>query len=81
MLALREFNITDPSSNYSLCEVTVEAESLIKQKRLPDQLSNLPDRISLNGRYVAAKNSMKTKDIGSKVPFRTQVLSSMYLCF
>ena len=50
MLALKEFGITEPSSNYSLCEVTVEEENFIKQKRLPDQLSNLPDRSSLNGR-------------------------------
>ena len=48
-------------SNYSLCEVTVEAESLIKQKRLPDQLANLPDRISLNGRYEYTTKYLKIK--------------------
>lgn len=37
-------------SNFSLCEVTVENESLIKQKRLPEQMCNLPDRQNLNGR-------------------------------
>lgn len=37
-------------SNYSLCEVTVENENLVKQKRLPDSMTNLPDRASLNGR-------------------------------
>lgn len=52
MLALREFGITEASNNYSLCEVTVEEGHLVKQKRLPDQLSNLPDRISLNGRLA-----------------------------
>lgn len=62
MLALREFGITDPSNNYSLCEVTVENEGFIKQKRLPDQLSNLPDRISLNGRYYL-KNNMSTETL------------------
>ncbi|XP_063444362.1 rap guanine nucleotide exchange factor 6-like isoform X6 [Mytilus trossulus] len=50
MLALQEFGVTDPSSNFSLCEVTVENESLIKQKRLPETMCNLPDRQNLNGR-------------------------------
>ena len=39
-------------SNYSLCEITVEDEGLIKQRRLPDTLCNLSDRIHLNGRSV-----------------------------
>ena len=38
--------------NYSLCEITVEDGGLIKQRRLPDMLTNLPDRIHLNGRSV-----------------------------
>ncbi|CAL1529208.1 unnamed protein product [Lymnaea stagnalis] len=50
MLALQEFGITDPSCNYSLREVTVEMEKFIKSKRLPDNLSNLPERLNLNGR-------------------------------
>ncbi|XP_074649386.1 rap guanine nucleotide exchange factor 6-like isoform X2 [Tubulanus polymorphus] len=60
MLALKEFGISDPSCNYSLCEVTAESENFIKQKRLPDQLANLPERISLNGRYYL-KNNMLTE--------------------
>ncbi|XP_033756431.1 rap guanine nucleotide exchange factor 6-like isoform X5 [Pecten maximus] len=62
MLALQEFGITDPSSNYSLCEVTVENESLVKQKRLPDHLGNLPERQNLNGRYYL-KNNMNTETL------------------
>ena len=50
MLALREFGITDPSSNFSLCEVSVQEEGFVKTKRLPDQMSCLPDKISLNAR-------------------------------
>ncbi|XP_059174885.1 rap guanine nucleotide exchange factor 6-like isoform X3 [Physella acuta] len=50
MLALQEFNITDPSCNYSLREVTVEMEKFIKSKRLHDTMSNLPERLNLNGR-------------------------------
>lgn len=45
MLALQEFGITDPSSNYSLCEVSVSDSQTIKQRRLPDQLQNLAERI------------------------------------
>ncbi|XP_048248295.1 rap guanine nucleotide exchange factor 6-like isoform X4 [Haliotis rufescens] len=62
MLALQEFGITDPSCNYSLCEVTVQNEEVIKQKRLPDTLPNLPDRLGLNGRYYL-KNNMSTDSL------------------
>ena len=62
MLALREFGITDPSSHYSLCEVSVESESVIKQKRLPDQMTGLPDRIHMSGRYYI-KNNMSTEPL------------------
>ncbi|XP_061196450.1 rap guanine nucleotide exchange factor 2-like isoform X2 [Saccostrea echinata] len=60
--ALQEFGITEPSSNYSLCEVTVENENLVKQKRLPDSMANLPDRANLNGRYYL-KNNMNTETL------------------
>ncbi|KAL4239412.1 hypothetical protein ACF0H5_000227 [Mactra antiquata] len=62
MLSLREFGVTDPSSQYSLCEVTVESEGFIKQKRLPDTLQNLPERLTLNGRYYL-KNNMSTEPL------------------
>ncbi|XP_076073017.1 rap guanine nucleotide exchange factor 6-like isoform X6 [Mytilus galloprovincialis] len=70
MLALQEFGVTDPSSNFSLCEVTVENESLIKQKRLPEQMCNLPDRQNLNGRRTVPcvlryylKNNLNTETL------------------
>ncbi|CAC5366729.1 RAPGEF2 [Mytilus coruscus] len=70
MLALQEFGVTDPSSNFALCEVTVENESLIKQKRLPDQMCNLPDRQNLNGRRTVPcvlryylKNNLNTETL------------------
>jgi Rap guanine nucleotide exchange factor 2 len=56
MLSLQEFQITDPSSNYSLCEVTVTDSSIIKQRRLPDQLQNLTERISVASRYYLKNN-------------------------
>ena len=44
------------SRNFSLCEITVEDGGLIKQRRLPDMLTNLPDRIHLNGRSVNSQS-------------------------
>lgn len=52
MLALQEFGITEPSSLYSLCEVSVSEGGIIKQRRLPDQLQNLAERIGLSSRSV-----------------------------
>lgn len=58
MLALQEFGMTDPSSNFSLCEVSVTDTQIIKQKRLPDQLQNLAERIGLNSRYYLKTNGV-----------------------
>ena len=48
--AIREFALTTAADAYSLCEVSVTPEGVIKQRRLPDQLSKLADRIQLSGR-------------------------------
>lgn len=48
--AVNEFNLTGAPDTYSLCEVSVSPEGVIKQRRLPDQFSKLADRIQLNGR-------------------------------
>lgn len=56
--AVDAFGIPDHPSNYSLCEITVEDGGLIKQRRLPDMLPNLPDRIHLNGRYYLKNNEV-----------------------
>lgn len=58
MLTLREFGITDPSSNFSLCEVSVTDNQTIKQRRLPDQLQNLAERIGLSSRYYLKTNGI-----------------------
>ncbi|XP_067136215.1 rap guanine nucleotide exchange factor 6-like isoform X3 [Centruroides vittatus] len=57
MLSLREFGITDPSNNYSLCEVSVGEGGVVKQRRLPDQLQNLAERIGLSSRYYLKNNT------------------------
>jgi len=56
MLTLKEFGMTQPSSNYCLCEVTVQSEGFVKQRRLPDNLANLADRSSYNSRYYLKSN-------------------------
>ncbi|OWR43078.1 rap guanine nucleotide exchange factor 2 [Danaus plexippus] len=58
MLTLQEFGITDPSSNFSLCEVSVAQGGIIKQHRLPDQLQNLAERIGLSSRYYLKTNGV-----------------------
>lgn len=58
MLALQEFSMTDPSSNFSLCEVSVSDSQTIKQRRLPDQLQNLAERIGLSSRYYLKTNGI-----------------------
>ncbi|XP_043559345.1 rap guanine nucleotide exchange factor 6-like isoform X1 [Chiloscyllium plagiosum] len=62
--SVHEFGLTAPPETYSLCEVSISPEGVIKQRRLPDQLSKLADRIQLNGRYYL-KNNMETETLCS----------------
>ncbi|XP_074147055.1 rap guanine nucleotide exchange factor 6 isoform X11 [Sminthopsis crassicaudata] len=62
--AVHEFSLTGAPETYSLCEVSVSSEGVIKQRRLPDQFSKLADRIQLNGRYYL-KNNMETETLCS----------------
>ena len=48
---MQEFGITEPSTNYTLCEVSVAEGGFVKQRTLPDQLKNLAERIGLASRY------------------------------
>lgn len=58
MLALQEFGIHETSSNFSLCEVSVADGGMIKQRRLPDHLANLAERIGLSSRYYLKTNGI-----------------------
>lgn len=58
MLALQEFGIHETSSNFSLCEVSVGEGGMIKQRRLPDQMQNLAERIGLAARYYLKTNGI-----------------------
>ena len=61
MLSLQEFGITEPSSNFSLCEVSVAEGGFVKQRTLPDPLQNLAERIGLASRYyIKSKNSSES---------------------
>uniref|UniRef100_A0A8C7YVT7 Rap guanine nucleotide exchange factor (GEF) 6 n=1 Tax=Oryzias sinensis TaxID=183150 RepID=A0A8C7YVT7_9TELE len=62
--AVNEFGLSAAPESYSLCEVSVSPEGVTKQRRLPDQLSKLADRIQLNGRYYL-KNNMDTETLCS----------------
>uniref|UniRef100_A0A3B3RK11 Rap guanine nucleotide exchange factor (GEF) 6 n=1 Tax=Paramormyrops kingsleyae TaxID=1676925 RepID=A0A3B3RK11_9TELE len=62
--AVAELGLLQMSDTFSLCEVSVSPEGVIKQRRLPDQLSKLADRIQLNGRYYL-KNNMDTETLCS----------------
>ncbi|XP_051993337.1 rap guanine nucleotide exchange factor 2-like isoform X2 [Xyrauchen texanus] len=64
--AIREFGLTASPEAFSLCEVSVTQEGVIKQRRLPDQLSKLGDRIQLSARYYL-KNNMETETLCSDV--------------
>ncbi|XP_063786098.1 rap guanine nucleotide exchange factor 6-like [Pseudophryne corroboree] len=80
--ALHEFSLTVSLDIYSLCEVSVSPEGVIKQRRLPDQFSKLADRIQLNGRYYL-KNNMETEtlcsDEDAQELFRESVISLLQL--
>ncbi|KAM3725939.1 Rap guanine nucleotide exchange factor [Dirofilaria immitis] len=58
-LALQEFGMSSDSGSleWALCETTVTPDGVIKQKRLPDQMSNLAERIQLNSRYYLKSNN------------------------
>lgn len=58
MLSLQEFGMHESSNNFSLCEVSVSEGGMIKQRRLPEQLQNLADRIGLSSRYYLKTNGI-----------------------
>ena len=60
-VSLQEFGITETSSNFSLCEVSVAEGGFVKQRTLPDPLQNLAERIGLASRYyIKNKNSSES---------------------
>lgn len=70
MLALKEFGITEVSTNYALFEVTVE-NGLIRQRRLADRFDNLAQRIGLASRYyiknIQSNQQLVPEDLSSEL--------------
>lgn len=62
-------------SNYSLREVSVGEGGVVKQRRLPDQLQNLAERIGLSSRYYL-KNNASTEPL---VPDELATVCIVYL--
>lgn len=66
-LVMKEFGLSASPEAFSLCEVSVTQEGVIKQRRLPDQLSKLADRIQLSARF------------GLKLNLRSQITILIFL--
>ncbi|XP_017079502.2 LOW QUALITY PROTEIN: rap guanine nucleotide exchange factor 2 [Drosophila eugracilis] len=78
MLSLQEFGIHDPSSNFSLCEVSVGDGGMVKQRRLPDQLQNLAERISFAARYYLKLNDSTEPLVPDELALELVRESSVY---
>ena len=82
MLSLQEFGITETSSNFSLCEVSVAEGGFVKQRTLPDPLQNLAERIGLASRYFY-KNvffSILNHALNLFIEFPSKVVISKHSC-
>ncbi|KAK0426352.1 hypothetical protein QR680_009663 [Steinernema hermaphroditum] len=57
-LALQEFELTgEKSSDWSLLEVTVTPEGVVKQHRIPDHVCSLPSRVRSTNRFYLKPNA------------------------
>ncbi|KAM6270212.1 rap guanine nucleotide exchange factor 2 isoform 5-T5 [Porphyrio hochstetteri] len=72
--AIREFALTTTPDAYSLCEVSVTPEGVIKQRRLPDQLSKLADRIQLSGSGLNLAPVARLRTTWEKLPSKYEKL-------
>jgi Rap guanine nucleotide exchange factor 2 len=54
-------------SAYSLCEVSVDQDRVIKQKRLPDQMNNLAEKLPLNARYYLKNNKSQEQFLSDSI--------------
>jgi len=70
MLSLKEFSITECSTNYALVEVLVD-NGFVKQRRLADATVNLAQRIGLASRYyiknVATSQQLVPEEISGEL--------------
>ncbi|MEQ2170425.1 hypothetical protein GOODEAATRI_000139 [Goodea atripinnis] len=71
---VNEFGLLAAPDTYSLCEVSVSPEGVIKQRRLPDQLSKLADRIQLNGSGLNLAPVARLRSSWEKLPSKYEKL-------
>ena len=58
-LAIREFSQSESACDYSLCQITTDSKTRsLQQKRLPDTLNRLPERLGLHSRYYIKPHNM-----------------------
>lgn len=71
MLSLKEFGITDCSTNYALFEVSVNDNGFIRTSRMPDPLPNLAQRLKLATRYyiknVSISQQLVTEEMSGEL--------------
>ncbi|MBZ3879308.1 Rap guanine nucleotide exchange factor 2 [Sciurus carolinensis] len=72
--AIREFALSATPEQYSLCEVSVTPEGVIRQRRLPDQLSKLADRIQLSGSGLNLAPVARLRATWKKLPNKYEKL-------
>jgi len=66
MLSLKEFSITECSTNYALVEVLVD-NGFVKQRRLADATVNLAQRIGLASRYYIKNISISQQLVPEEI--------------
>ena len=66
MLSLKEFSITECSTNYALVEVLVD-NGFVKQRRLADATVNLAQRIGLASRYYIKNISVSQQLVPEEI--------------
>jgi Rap guanine nucleotide exchange factor 2 len=56
-LAVKEFEITESASTFALCQITANQDHLLTQKKLPNVLDKLPERLGIFSRYYLKPHS------------------------
>jgi len=76
MLSLKEFGITEVSTNYALFEVTAD-NGLIRQRRLGENIDNLAQRIGLAARYyiknIQSNQQLVPEELSTELQRENQV--------
>ncbi|UYV83701.1 RAPGEF2 [Cordylochernes scorpioides] len=72
-LAIEEFDFSNSSKeSFSLYEISSDIKGMLKQRRLPENLSYLSDNLSLSGRYYLKNNSCTRPLVDDKIIIELQ---------